>query len=322
LAIWSAIIMVGVPFGKAVWFLFTSPILARQRRRAIGISAGVATAAALIMLLVPVPYRTVAEGIIWTPGEAGVFARTDGTVVALLSEPNSLVSGGDPLVRLEDPLLDAKVRVLEASVRELELRRIAVAGKDPLQKQLFEEQLDRTKGDLELHLKRMADLVVRSPGDGRFVLRRPNDLLGKFAHRGEVLAFVASFDNPIVRLVVPEDALDLVRTRPESVEIRLVDKIDAIYPGYVQREIPIVSDRLPSLALGTPGGGDVVIDPRDPKNPKALTKLLQLELGFRKALSVSEMGGRVYARFNHGNEPLAFRLYREVRQLFLRRFNV
>jgi hypothetical protein len=34
------------------------------------------------------------------------------------------------------------------------------------------------------------------------------------------------------------------------------------------------------------------------------------------------MGGRVYARFNHGNEPLALRLYREVRQLFLRRFNV
>jgi putative peptide zinc metalloprotease protein len=322
LAIWSVIIMVGLPFGKAVWFLFTSPVIARHRRRAIGISAGVVAAALLAILLVPVPYRTVAEGIISTPGEAGVFARTDGTVIALLSEPNSLVSRGDPLVKLEDPLLDAKVRVLEASVRELELRRIAVAGKDPLQKQLFEEQLERTKGDLELNLKRMADLVVRSPGDGRFVLRRPDDLLGKFAHRGEILGFVASFDNPIVRLVVPEDALDLVRTRPASVEIRLVDKIDVIYPGYVQREIPIVSDRLPSLALGTPGGGEVVIDPRDPKNPKALTKLLQLELGFRKALWVSEMGGRVYARFDHGNEPLAFRLYRDLRQLFLRRFNV
>ncbi len=322
LAVWSAIIMVGVPLGKAVWFLFTAPILARQRRRAIGISASLVTALALILLLLPVPYRTVAEGIIWTPGEASVFARTEGTVIALLSEPNSLVSRGDPLIRLEDPLLDAQVRVLEASVRELELRRIAVAGSDPLQKQLFEEQLDRAKGDLDLHRKRMADLVVRSPGDGRFVLRRPNELLGKFAHRGEILAFVAAFDNPIVRLIVPEDALDLVRNRPESIEIRLVDKIDAIYPGFIQRQTPNVSDRLPSLALGTPGGGDVVIDPRDPKNPKALIKLLHLELGFRTALSVSQVGGRVYARFDHGNEPLASRLYRDLRQLFLRRFNV
>jgi putative peptide zinc metalloprotease protein len=322
LAIWSAIIMVGVPLGKAVWFLFTSPVLARHRRRAVSISAGLVTAAALILLVVPVPYRTVAEGIIWTPGEAGVFARTEGTVVALLSEPNSVVSRGDPLIRLEDPLLESQVRVLEAAVRELELRRIAVAGRDPLQKQLFEEQLNRARGDLDLHRKRTADLVVRSPDDGRFVLRRPNELLGKFAHRGEILAFVATFDNPIVRLVVQEDALDLVRTRPEAVEIRLVDKIDTIYSGFIQREIPVISDRLPSLALGTPGGGDVVIDPRDPKNPKALTKLLQLELGFRGALSVSEMGGRVYARFDHGNEPLASRLYRDLRQLFLRRFNV
>jgi putative peptide zinc metalloprotease protein len=322
LAIWSCVIMVGVPSGKAVWFLFTSPVLARQRRRAIGISAGVVTAIAIMLLLVPVPYRTVAEGIIWTPGEASVFARTEGTVVALLSEPNSFVSRGDPLIRLEDPLLDAKVRVLEASVRELELRRIAVAGSDPLQKQLFEEQLDRAKGDLDLHRKRTADLVVRSPGDGRFVLRRPNELLGKFAHRGEIVAFVATFDSPIVRLVVPEDELDLVRTRPESIEIRLVDKIDAIYPGFILREIPNISDRLPSLALGTPGGGNVVIDPRDPKNPKAMTKLLQIELGFREPLSISEMGGRVYARFDHGNEPLAWRFYRDLRQLFLRRFNV
>ena len=105
-------------------------------------------------------------------------------------------------------------------------------------------------------------------------------------------------------------------------ELRLVDKIDTIYPGRIEREIPYISDRLPSLALGTPGGGEVVMDPRDSKNPKALIKLLHLELGFRSAPAVSEMGGRVYARFNHGNEPLALRLYREVRQLFLRRFNV
>jgi putative peptide zinc metalloprotease protein len=322
LAIWSVIVMVCVPLGKTIWFLFTSPVLARRRRRAIGVSAGLVTAVALIILLVPVPYRTVAEGIVWIPGEASVFARTEGTVVTLLCEPNSRVAPGDPLIKLEDPLLDAQVRVLEASVSELELRRISVAGKDPLQKQLFEEQLERAKGDLDLHRKRIADLVVRSPGDGRFVLRRPNELLGKFVHRGETLGFVASFDNPIVRLVVTEDALDLVRMRPESVEIRLVDKIDAIYFGFIQREVPNVSDRLPSLALGTPGGGDVMIDPRDLKNPKALSKLLHLDLGFRTTLSVSEMGGRVYARFDHGNEPLASRLYRDLRQLFLRRFNV
>jgi putative peptide zinc metalloprotease protein len=322
LAIWSCFIMIGIPMLKAVWFLFTNPILARQRRRALAISGGVVAAAVLIILLVPVPYRTVAQGIVWTPGEAGVFPQTEGMVVAVLREPNSIVAIGDPLIQLQDPLLDAQVRVLESVVRELELRRISVAAKDPLQKQLFEEQLERATGDLDLHRKRQAQLIVRSPGEGRFVLRRPNEIMGKFAHRGEILAFVAAFDHPIVRLVVAEDSLDLVRTRPEAVEIRLSDHIETIYPGFIRREIPNIDERLPSLALGTPGGGEIAIDPRDPKNPKALTKLLHLELGFRTPPSVVEMGGRIYARFDHGKEPLGLRLYREVRQLFLRRFNV
>jgi putative peptide zinc metalloprotease protein len=322
LAVWSCFIMMGIPMLKAVWFLFTNPVLARQRRRALAISGGVVAVAVLVVLLVPVPYHTIAQGIVWTPGEAGVFPQTDGTVVALLREPNSTVSRGDPLIQLQDPLLEAQVRVLEAAVRELELRRISVAGSDPLQKQLFEEQLERAAGDLDLHRRRQAQLIVHSPGDGRFVLRRPNEIMGKFAHRGEILAFVAAFDHPIVRLVVAEDSLDLVRTRLEAVEIRLSDHIETIYPAFIRREIPNIDEQLPSPALGTHGGGEIDIDPRDPKNPKALTKLLHLELGFRTSLSVSEMGGRIYARFDHGKEPLGLRLYREVRQLFLRRFNV
>jgi putative peptide zinc metalloprotease protein len=34
------------------------------------------------------------------------------------------------------------------------------------------------------------------------------------------------------------------------------------------------------------------------------------------------VGGRVYVRFDHGEEPIVWRWYREIRQLFLRRFNV
>jgi putative peptide zinc metalloprotease protein len=322
LAIWSTIIMVGVPTAKAIWFVMTSPILVYQRRRAVGISAGFLVSIVLFVFFIPIPYHTVSEGIVWTPGEAGAYAQAEGNVVGFLREPNSVVSAGDPLILLEDPLLDAKVRVLKTVVRELELRRIAVAGTDPLQKQLFEEQLARAKGDLELHLKRKADLVVRSPGNGRFVLRRPNELIGKFAHKGEILGFVAQFDRPVVKVVVTEDSLDLVRNRSQDVDIRLVNRLDKTYHGTILRQTPMITDRLPSSALGTPGGGEVLVDPRDPKSPKALIKLLNLELGFDEPLEVSEIGGRVYARFSHGREPLAERFYREVRQMILRRFSV
>jgi len=322
LAIWSTILMVGLPLSKSIWFLFASPILARQRRRALAICAGTMAVLAVFVFLVPLPYRTTAEGIIWTPGEAGVFAAVDGTVVGVLHDPNTLVSRGAPLIALEDPLLDAKVRVLEASVRELELRREAVAGKDPLQKQLFEEQLERARADLALQMKRKGDLIVRSPGNGRFVLHRPDDLLGKFAHKGEILGFVADFDHPVAKVVVTEDVADLVRTRTRAIQIRLADHIQSIYYASPLRETPAVNERLPSLALSTVGGGELVLDPRDARSLKALTRVLNLEFSFEQQISVSEMGGRVYVRFDHDDEPLAWRFYRDLRQLFLRRFNV
>jgi putative peptide zinc metalloprotease protein len=319
LAIWSSIMMLGIPMAKSVWFLFYNPILGRQRRRAVGICSAVVGVVVLALLLVPVPYRTVVEGVVWSPG---VFAGVEGTVVGLLRETNSLVSRGDPLIQLEDPLLEARVRVLDAAVKELELRREAVTGTDPLRRQMYDEQLERARGDLDLNRNRRENLTVRSPGEGRFILRRPGDLMGKFAHKGEILAFVADFEHPIAKIVVTEDAADLVRMRPNAVAIRLSNNIGAVHVGSVVREVPYFSDRLPSMALSTAGGGDVAIDPRDAKNPRALSKVFQVDLGFGPSLSVFEMGERVYARFDHGNEPLAWRFYRELRQLFLRRFNV
>jgi len=164
--------------------------------------------------------------------------------------------------------------------------------------------------------------VVRSPGDGRFIVRRPADLKGQFARKGDLLAFVVAFDHPVASVIVPEDSADLVRKRTKRVDVRLSGRVADVHAASVVREVPDINDRLPSAALSTMGGGDVVMDPRDPKNLRSLTKILHLEIAFDEAVPVAEIGGRVYVRFDHGYEPIGWRLYRELRQLFLRRFNV
>jgi putative peptide zinc metalloprotease protein len=232
------------------------------------------------------------------------------------------VTVGEPLLQLEDPSIDSKVRVLEASLRELRFRRAAVYATDPLQTRLVDEQIARVDGELEVQRERQAQLLVRSPFNGRFVVRRPADLIGKFARKGEQLAYVASFDQPIVLAVVDEDAADLARNRTLAVELRLVGDMAHAHPASIVREVPDINDRLPSLALSTIGGGQIVMDTRDAKNPRALTKNLHLEIKPSKPLLVAQLGERAYVRFDHGPEPLAFRLLRDLRQLFLRRFNV
>ncbi len=76
------------------------------------------------------------------------------------------------------------------------------------------------------------------------------------------------------------------------------------------------------MALGRAGGGEVAIDPRDQGGTKAVEKLFQVELELPSSVRTSQLGGRVYVRFDHGTRPLVAQAYRRLRQLFLARLDV
>ena len=58
------------------------------------------------------------------------------------------------------------------------------------------------------------------------------------------------------------------------------------------------------------------------KNSATLAKMLHLDLKLSEARRIEMIGQRVYVRFFHGAEPLAGRLFRSLRQVFLKHFNV
>ncbi|MFW6076445.1 MAG: peptidase M50, partial [Hyphomicrobiales bacterium] len=91
LAIWSVVIMFGVPLAKQVWFLLTSPTLRRRRGRALAVTAAGLGAAAAAVTLVPLPHATLADGVVWTPHEATVYAGSAGHVASVLAEPDRRV---------------------------------------------------------------------------------------------------------------------------------------------------------------------------------------------------------------------------------------
>jgi putative peptide zinc metalloprotease protein len=322
MAIWSVILMLGLPLAKQTWFLLTSPLLRRKRGRAMAVTAGVIGSLVATLLFLPVPYATLAEGVVWTADDAAVHARAEGTVAELLVPANAMVSPGDPLMRLEDDLLDARVRVLQSRSRELRMRYEASDLSDPVEARIVLEQLRHAQADLELALQNQKDLIVRSDSAGHFIMRQASDWPGRYVKKGEVLGYVLRTQEPIVRVVVAEDEADLVRKHTGRVELRFADRLAEVVPARIEREVPVLSDTLPSMALSTMGGGQILVDPSDPQHLKVLANLLHLELVADASLRVDAMGGRVYVRFDHGQEPLASRLYRSVRQVFLKQFNV
>jgi putative peptide zinc metalloprotease protein len=85
--------------------------------------------------------------------------------------------------------------------------------------------------------------------------------------------------------------------------------------------VPQATTRVPNPALSTQAGGVVAMDPRESQTPTALQGWFEIELEL-PATRTYTVGERVYVRFEHGWEPVGFRLYRSVRQLFMKRFVV
>jgi putative peptide zinc metalloprotease protein len=50
--------------------------------------------------------------------------------------------------------------------------------------------------------------------------------------------------------------------------------------------------------------------------------VFELELQLPESAPSEFLGNRVHVRFDHGYEPLGLQLYRSLRQLLLRQFNV
>ncbi len=322
IAIWSVLLMLGLPLLKQIRFLVSSPTLSRVRKRAYGATAGIVLTLVMFFMLVPLPYSTVAEGVVWAQDESTIFARAEGVVTEVLARPNSMVVVGEELLALEDPLLDSRVSVLESQVSEMEFRKASRDVIDPAEAKIISERLEHARADLELARQRQRDLLVRSTVEGQFIVARADDLAGRFLHKGEVIGYVARLREPIVRVVIAEDSANVVRQRVSKVEVRFINQLDKVYVAEIRREVPELTDALPSLALSTMGGGKIVLDPSDPEQPRALENLMHIELEPVRSDSVEPLGTRAYVRFSHGNEPLGFRMYRALRQIFLRRFNV
>ena len=322
LAIWAIITQIIVPAAKRVAFLFTNPSIGRQRVRALT-SSGLTLAALLVVILfLPMPSWTRAEGVVWLPEESYVRAGTDGFIRRVVAVPDSPVRIGEPLIECEDPLLSATVKVLESRLRERQARYNASRVSDRVQAELMREEMAAVEAELSQARERAAELIIRAPTDGKFVVPRVQDLPGRFVEQGELIAYVLDRSVRTVRVVVSQADVDLVRRQTQAVELRLAERLAEVMPVVMRREVPAATYRLPSKALGSMGGGRIPVDPRDEEGVRTLQTVFQFDVTLPADRPVSQVGGRAYVRFDHGAEPLARQWYRALRQLFLSHFHV
>lgn len=322
LAAWAVLTQIAIPVGKAIHFTIASPTLRRHRVRAVTLTGSTVVLILAGLLVVPVPLGTRSEGVIWLPEQSQIRVGTDCFVSRLRVADGARVQSGDTLIDCEDRLLHANAEVLEAKLQELQARLRSEGLDNRVKAEIIREEIGAVEAELSRAFERQDALTIRSPAGGVLVVPMASDLLGRFVPQGELIAYVIDRSAVRVRTVVSQADIGLVRQRTEGVAVRRADKIGEVIPAVLKRQVPEATYQLPSVALGTEGGGSIVVDPEDEDGVRSLEKLFQLELELPAELPPEGIGGRVYVRFDHGSEPLAQRWYRSVRRLFLRQFDV
>jgi putative peptide zinc metalloprotease protein len=309
------------PLVKGVSYIASHPRLRQRRGRAAAAVGGTVAFVAVALLLVPLPLWTLAQGVTWAPADATVLAGADGFVRQVAAAPGETVRRGAALVVAEDPLLASRIRVLEAQVRLLDLRAQSELRSDRVKWESTREEAAAAAAELALARQQSRELTMRAPADGVFLLASAEDLPDRFVHKGQQIGFVVRPDTIVVKALVSQDDADLVFAHTRRAEVKRAGSRYETLNAVLKREVPLATTRLPNAALANSGGGLVALDPRESQAPTAVQGWFEVELEL-PATRTYAVGERVYVRFEHDWEPLGFRLYRSVRQLFMKRFTV
>lgn len=320
LACWALANVFVFPLFKGLKYVFISPALRGQRRRAIIIVSLPLVGLGYALFAVPIPYGTAAQGVVVLEDSSIVRAGTDGFIEEVFNSETP-VSGGDVVIRLAEKNLRLQVELTETRREELKLRLDQVRARDPVQVASLSEQLNFIDQRLDLLAQRTEALDIKVEQAGTLIIPASANLEGTFVNKGQIIGYVLTDGHPRIRVAVSQGTAELVRGRTVGVDLRRQRDLETVLTAQIISAAPEGQAVIPSPALATMAGGPFALDPADPQQQRTLQSLFIFDLETDRRFEPL-VGERVMVRFDHGKEPLATRVYRSLRQLFLRQFNV
>ena len=322
LAVFALFGTIGLPLIKGGWFIISSPLLARLRHRAVMITFGGLVVLGLALFFVPVPYVTVAYGVFMPEARNILRSEAEGFIAEVLVPAGAIVAAGQPVIGLDEPTLTTRIEVANSDLQQLQAEVSVARISDRMRAMVLDQQLiyaNKSKADL---MDIAARLTLRSPSFGQLhLLSNSSDLPGRLVHKGEVLGYILPATPPVLRVGVHQDDAELVRTKTLRVDFVLRRDPHHSHAGHITAWAPDSTLDLPSKALSTEAGGEIGPNPAYPSGMKALRSIYLFEVTPDDLIDQPLIGERALLRFDHGAEPLGWRILRTLRQLFLRSLN-
>ena len=290
----------------------------RWRHLALGAASG-----ALLLLALPLPQRTLVQGVVWPSERAQLRAEEAGFVHGLLAQDGQALQQGDPVLQLANPLLQAQLERQTARVAALqtELARAqpgSGAGAGDAHAELAAAMAERERIE-----QRVAALLMRAGVAGRLALPSAADLEGRFVKQGQLLGQVLDAEPLAVRVAVPEAEAGDLQREAQEVSVRLAATPSERHAAILIRDGIGAVRQLPSAALSSRHGGPVVTEPQDSDALRPLHPVVLLDVRLQSLPPTpgGRLGERAWVRFDAGWSPLALQWGRGLHRQVLGRFN-
>jgi putative peptide zinc metalloprotease protein len=333
MAIGGVITWAIVPVVKTFKYLTIDPELHRKRPRAIAFSLAVAAAIVLLVGVIKFPMRIDTEGAVEARERSVLHAETAGFVDKVVAHSGDKLKKGDPILVCYNRELEAEIEGAKAKVQAAEIKVSQSRVTNQALRQIDQQSLENERQHLA-ELQRQADaLTVRAPIDGELIAPDfdKDQVLGRFYQRGDEICRVAKLDQLLVRAVLEQRDATLAVEHPQqapgtdpakwTTEVQLIGRLGKIMRADHYEVINAAQNELPDPLLGTGGGGQEQIDPRDPKGKKAVQKQFEMRIVLDNPYSTYLPGQRAYVRVTLGKVPLGEQWTRRFWQLVRSRSN-
>ena len=318
LAIWVIFTLLIKPSWQYLRFLQNET--ADHKPRAILISSATAAALLSVLVLVPLPQSTFAEGIIWLPEHAIVRVNSNCEVSEQYITDGHDVQVGDALFICIDTELPAQISTLRAQLRELEAERHGLLISRRAGRKLLYHKINTAKSNLTRAEARFSEQVVRAQSAGRLVIAETTKLEGRYLAQGSIAAFVVPAHARTVHVPIEQDDIDNVKGLVKEIEIQFSEQRPKrlTYHSTIIRQAPQASFEVPSPALTMAGGGNLLTDPSG-NGRMVLEPIFNVELAWPENAPELQIGSRVWVKFEHSAKPIFARLFTRVQRAFMGR---
>lgn len=311
------------PIIKLINYLATSPVLARTRPRAVGVTTGALAVVLGLLWFVPFPQHFRAPGVVQSEDYREVFSEGAGYIRELVELSGAQVEAGDPVLRLDDPelpwlILSAEAQLEQALIERQEARVDAGTAIEPL-----DRRVDVFRQALEQLQLRQEALILRAPTAGRWISPGLDEGLGIWIRRGTPVGHIVQDRFRFTAVVPQQQAANLFTNRIRKVEVKIGGQAGYTLPVTGQVIIPAQQEILPSAALGWLSGGEIATSAADRSGRRAAEPFFEVRADLQPNPEVVlEHGCSGRIRFTLEPQPLLQQWFRKLRQLIQKRYQI